>query len=104
VPGDDDRMRRRRSGRALSVRARRSVETGSIAFALAGLLLMIQPFAVALYTVGFWVLFVPGLVYVSTTFWPVEVSAGQAVGLLLRVVVVLLLVVGVCIAAIPYLL
>ncbi|GIX06606.1 MAG: hypothetical protein KatS3mg115_1009 [Candidatus Poribacteria bacterium] len=91
--------------RALSPTIRRRIEWALIALALLGLALMVQPFWGALFRVGFWFLFLFGIGYVATTFWPPErVTLWDAIKSLLGVVIVLALVIGVSILLVPKLL
>jgi len=86
-----------------AIRAR--IEWGSIAIALAGVACMVQPLTSALYAVGFWMLLLAGIVYVSTTFWyEDEVTLARALALLVKVVLVLLLAIGISVAFVPALL
>ena len=62
-------MRRDQAAR-IAPRTARRVEWTLIATALLGLGCMVQPFTHAVFLVGFWLLFVAGILYVSTTFWP----------------------------------
>lgn len=86
------------------MRGRLWIEWGSLAVALSGLGALVQPFSLGLYTLGFPVLLVGGLVYISTTFWnPLTITPRRAFLLFVKVILVLAIVVGICIALVPIL-
>ena len=82
--------------RPMRPKTARQLEWGAIGVALIGLGLMVQPITHLLFRAGFWLLFVGGIGYVSTTFWrPGDVTWPNAARTLLWVVIVVLAVVGI---------
>ena len=89
----------------LSRRAMRLVEWACIGAALTGLLFMVQPFAHPLFRIGFCLLFLAGIAYVSTTFWPPDgVTRRQIASTLAWAIVVLSATVALSVVLAPILL
>lgn len=91
--------------RILSQKSRRLIEWSSILAALLGLTLMFQPFLFPLFLAGFWLLFIGGLLYISTTFWYDEsLTVSAVLKTALKVLLTVAVVLAVAVSLVPILL